>query len=292
VKAYTYTPESIGWQQWPEGLLQLAGTTPTEDPDEADVFICPGGLHHFSRASELDIFRYIDRYPEKHVFFHCSDAEVLYKRQCLFIRCNLHDRILASDRNSIAWPWPVDDFSDCVDVPANGFKYDISFHGQISSSAARKQSSEACKRMNGDIRQYKDFTGSILHTSEGQRRNREYRRSLQESRLALCPEAILGHFPYRFWEAMSAGRVPVLVGSGFVFPFEAQIPYSDFVIHVPRNQAAQSDGIALDFLLTHTDAQIIEKGMQARLYWEKYLNRVNWHRTMSEAVAGKLHRWS
>lgn len=292
MKAYTYRPQDIGLDRWPEGELRLDGFEPVTDPHQADVFICPGPLSMFQNENDLDRFPFIESHEDQHVFFDCSDHATLYTRRMpILIRCNLRPFMLAAHPNSISWSWPVEDYADCVEVPAGGFRYDVSFHGWVTSHATRQHSTASClanKKLNCDLALYSDFTGYIYHTPEGIRRRQEFRRSMRESRIALCPESINGVFPYRFWEAMSAGRVPLLVGSDFIFPFEDEIPYDSFSLQCSRGDAGEASKVAAQFLASHSDSEIIELGLMARHYWEKYLNSADWPKTMARAVEKQL----
>lgn len=165
------------------------------------------------------------------------------------------------------------------------------------STDTRRQSSNACKNnpeLKCDIEQYEDFTGYLhdratgLWTTEGERRRSEFRRSMKESRIALCPESIPGHFPYRFFEAMSAGRMPLLVSSDYVFPFEDLIPYSDFCLFCERDNAGKADQVALNWVRTYGDEETLRRGRLARHYWEKYLDSRLWGKIFTFAVIRKM----
>ncbi len=288
---YIYKAQEIGLTEWPSGTLRLEGIPVTEDPEEADIFVCPGPLLLFQNPSDLDRFPYIKERESSHVYFDCSDYEPLYGKKCLFIRCNTRTWYLDKDPNTISWAWPVENYAGCMDVPEGGFKYDISFQGW-NWSDVRMKSIESCKNLAGlnwDIAAYTDFFGYLKEDNpEFHRRRGEFRRSMRESRIALCPESIPGVFPYRFFEAMSAGRIPLLVGSDFVFPFADVIPYQDFIIHLERSHADQAGFAALDFIQSHSDDDIIERGKLGRGYWQQYLNRDDWSRTAAAAVRKKL----
>lgn len=291
MRAYIYKPEDIGIGEWPSGQLRLDGFEPTESPENADVFVCPGPLLMSQNVAWLDRFPYMPGNEKRHVFFDCSDHDTIFlRRECILIRCNLKRFMLDAHPNSIPWAWPVEDFAECIEVPVGGFKYDVSFQGWLST-LTRTNSSNACRNnseLKSDIATYKDFCGYIYHEPEGVRRREEFRRSMRESRLALCPESIEGVFPYRFFEAMSAARVPVLVSSDYVFPFSDEIDYKSFCILVERRDAGNVDKIILDFLRNNNDERIVEMGMLARSSWQNFLNREDWPTTMAYAVRKKL----
>lgn len=289
IQQYVYSAKEAGLNAWPSGELRLEGIPITADPSSARLFVCPGPLLLFQKPTDLDRFPYIHGREEQHVFFDCSDWDTLYTRKnCIFIRCNLKRFMLEAHPNSVAWPWPVADFGDSTMV--SGFRFDLSFQGWLSSEW-RIQAATACAETSGlkcDIATYSDFFGYLKDGSEEQaRRKAEFRRSMQESRIALCPQSIDGCLPYRLYEALSAARIPLLVGSNYTLPFEDEIPYSDFIIRCPAKHADKAGEIALEFIRAHTDEQIIEKGIQARYYWTKYLHG-DWPKTMSYAIQKKL----
>ncbi|HTK88445.1 MAG TPA: exostosin family protein, partial [Nitrospiraceae bacterium] len=249
MRVYTYRPEQAGVSAWPSGELRLAGSIPVDDPKDADVFVCPGNLSLFWNGRDgLDHKKmyqlpYLKGNEARHVFLDISDNfRKACGLPCMFIRCDVRSWMLKDDPNTIQFAWPVEDFAECIDLPAGGFLDDVSFHGWLSSDA-RKIAAESCasartRGLRANLALYRDFYGYIEKTPEGYRRRAEYVHSLRNSRMALCPESIPGVLPYRFFEAMSAARMPVLVGTDYVLPFEDEIPYDDFCLFVDTDKAA------------------------------------------------------
>ena len=289
MRQYIYRPQELGLDRWPEGTLRLEGIEVTDNPKDADVFTVPGSMDLFRRGKRLSSLPHFRGNEARHVLFDCSDHEELYSQPCLFIRCNTRTWYYEKDINTISWPWPVDDHSKCADVPEGGFKYDVSFQGW-NWSDARKVSVKSCLKsdLSCDIATYDDFCGYIWDTEEGLRRRREFRRSMKESRIALCPESIPGVFPYRFFEALSAGRIPLLVGSDYVLPWRDEIPYEDFIITLEAREAYLAGRTIKDFLARTCDHELIERGKVAQYYFQRWLWRDNWPMLMAEAVRRKV----
>lgn len=296
MRQYVYCSHQIGLDSWPAGELRLEGIEVTKEPDLADVFVVPGALSMFQVDGNLQMDRlyalpYLRGNESRTVFFDVSDNfKTPINLPIIFIRCDARDWMLPSDPGTIQFGWPVEDFAEVIPLPEGGFKYDISGHMWLSSET-RKSSLAAIKNnrmLKSDLAGYSDFTGYIYHESEGIRRRAEFRRSMKESRISLCPESIPGVFPYRFFEAMSSGRVALLVGSDFVWPWEKDVPYESFSIVCPRNLADQADQVALTFLQSHSDDEIIQMGKQARIYWETYLRSSDWPRLHAIAIQRKL----
>ncbi len=297
MRQYIYKPEHVSMRQWPSGELRLDGIEVTEDATKADIFVCPGNIRIFEQGTGVLNMAKLNRLPHftgneaRHVFFDCSDNfKAPINLPIIFIRCDVRTWMLPHDPNTIQVAWPVEDFAECIPVPDGGFMYDVSFHAWLSSDARKNAAESILPRSDiaFDYAGYSDFTGYIYHEPEGLRRRAEFRRSMRDSRVALCPESIPGVLPYRFFEAMSAGRVPVLVGSDYVLPFADEIPYEYFVIQCSTENASNVGNLIRSFLDEHDDEAMIEFGLMARRWWDKYLNAKDWPKTMAYAVEKHL----
>lgn len=296
---YIYKPSDVGLADWPSGTLRLEGIDVTDDPRAADCFVCPGNIRIFegdSGSGILDMDKlhrlpYFKGNESRHAFFDCSDNfKQPVRLPIMFIRCDVRKWMLSYDPNTIQMAWPVADLAECVHLPAGGFKYDVSFQGW-NSCLVRKVSATSCqenRKIKADIAIYPDFYGYIENKPEGVRRRAEFLRSLRESRMVLCPESIPGVLPYRFFEAMSAGRYPVLVGRDYVLPFANHIPYDEFISRIDTDQAYEAGEIVAEIRSRHTDAVFQEKGELARRCWEQYLDSRIWPKIMAQAVAEHL----
>ncbi len=289
---YVFKPSDLSRDAWPSGELRLEGIDKTENPDEADIFVLPAALSNFaSDPDALGKLPFIKGKEDRLVCFDVSDYETMFPavRDAILIRCNTRTWYFDKHPTTISWAWPVEDYAECVDVPEGGFKFDVSFQGWLSSDA-RKTAVASCNVpwLKRDIAGYDNFCGYIYHEPEGVRRRAEFRRSMRESRVCLCPESIPGVFPYRFFESLSAGRVPILICSGHVFPFADRIPYSEFIVEIASENAHLAGKAVEDFISKHSDEQIIEMGRKARHYWKAYLDSHDWPRTMAMAVREKL----
>ncbi len=300
MKQYVFKPSDLGRESWPSGELRLEGIEKTDDPSLADIFVLPASLTNFvGDPDALGRLPFIKGKEDRLVAFDVSDHETMFPavRDAILIRCNTRPWYFSHHPNTISYAWPVQDFSDCVNVPETGFKFDVSFQGWLSSET-RIKATRSCREnsdLKSDIATYSDFAGYLTDKNsptyspqEWDRRWNEHKRSMRESRVVLCPESIPGVFPYRFLESLSAGRVPLLVGTDFVFPFSDRIPYSQFILTLPREHAANAGALIREFIRTTADEQIIEMGRKARHYWKAYLDSADWPRTMAMAVREKL----
>lgn len=258
-----------------------------DNPKDADFIICPVALHRIKSKDPgrrlfpqsivpVERLPYWKEFESKHVFFDCSDFEVsLAGTSATLIRCNLRDW-MKKDGDCVPWFWPVDNLRQCVEKPENGFKYEVSFHGWLSTDT-RRQSVTSCKQILGDKFDHKTFPNFFGHLPidhpERIQRRKDFLQSIKESRMLLCPQSIQGVFPYRFYEALSAGRIPVLFCTGFNLPFQDEIDWDRCIVTFPAEQASNAGHLIKDFLDKTSEDELEDMRKYGREMWVKWLNR-------------------
>lgn len=273
---------------------------------QADAVVIPAPLREVKGPEHVGV--HLDRNVLKRIVdglglderrvvaFDCSDFEEDYGEwnpNCLFVRCNTKGWMKRRMPRTISWAWPVENYAECIAVPEGGFKYDVGGHMWVTSCNVRKYACDSVQATFGpraDVVQYQDFTGYIYDTPEGVRRRKEFRRHMKESRVALCPRSIHNVFPYRFFETMSAGRVPVFFCNDYVLPWADRIDYESFCVLRSDEDSVNAGPIIKDWLGAHTDEQIIQMGLRARAAWEQWLNRDNWSALWSIAIEDALRK--
>lgn len=280
-----------------DDALRPTGVELVADMRAADFFILPVPLRDTTMPPSLlhEIINYFKIDERRLAIFDCSDFEADYGQtnpNCMFIRCNGSKGWMKQKMpRTIVWPWPVEDFSECIPVPNGGFKYDVSAHMWVTSSNVRRHSCDSVVATFGsraDTALYSDFCGYIYYEPEGIRRRKEFRRSMRESRLSLAPSSIHSVFPYRFFEAMSAARVPVLLCSHYWLPWPGQIDWDACVIRLDVQDAKNAGPLIKDWLSKHSDAEIIEMGKRGRKYWEDWLDSRKWNDLFAIAIEESL----
>lgn len=284
MKVYETTEQdfrSIGWTGDLDKSINLSGVQFVKSPKEADVVIAHLSLRetHLSKELFKKLVEYLGVDERRVAAYDCSDHEEDYSEHNplgLFIRCNTKGWMKRRMPRTVSWAWPVEDLKAQMPIPGNGFKYDIGFQGWRTSSNVRAHSIDsviARGDIKFDLAQYSDFYGYIEKTPEGARRKAEFMRSLSECPLQLTPCSIHNVFPYRFFEAMSAGRVPVLFCTDFVYPFADKIDYSSCTFAFPADRAPEAGNLVREILNSHSTEKLIEMGKKGREYWDKWLNK-------------------
>ncbi len=286
LKGYCYRPDVIplktgNFPSWPPSMDSDWIT----NPGEADFLLFPCDLG-FYQPDDVQRLPYFEGKEKKHVFICTHDTDRPYGIPSIIFRCSTHKKQITSDPGMIPWPYPVDDLKDRMEPPPGGFKYSVSFHGL--HSRLRNLSADGCRNLaNSDIKLHKDFYGFIKDPEEGLSRRLAFLDSMQAARLALAPRGG-GTSSYRFYEAMSMGRVPVLIADDHILPFEEEINYTLCSLRIPQKFASSCGKIIEDYLLNTTDGEILERGRYGRLAWEKYLDSRKWPVLMAQEIAKRI----
>lgn len=110
---------------------------------------------------------------------------------------------------------------------------------------------------------------SILSDPETVRR--EYVENMLNSDFVLAPKGD-GNYSMRFYEALSLGRIPLLIDTETVLPLEESIDYSSFVLRVPYTDMDRLPEIVADFYASLTQEEFLAMQKRAREMFETKLS--------------------
>lgn len=96
--------------------------------------------------------------------------------------------------------------------------------------------------------------------------------SVRESDFVLAPKGD-GNYSNRFLEALSMGRIPVLIDTDVVLPLEDVIDYSRVIVHVPMNRVADTPRFVRDLYDSLSEEEWQGRQRLAREIFEKYLRQ-------------------
>jgi hypothetical protein len=228
----------------------------------------------------------------RHVFFSiCENPERTVGIPAIIFRTDFNKYLLSlGDSTTIAWAWGSADYYR----PVEQFRYDVCFQGQDGSAGLTRP---ACKSVQessllSKIVINEKFYGNyeVYEPEKAIRLKEEYLDSLFESRLSLCPCSFSNKVVrYRFYEAMAAGRVPVLIGDNCILALEDRIDYSKCSIRIAETDVNETGAILKDWLSKHSDEEIIEMGNYGHGMWLDWLNDDDWDYNWSRIVKEKLN---
>lgn len=99
---------------------------------------------------------------------------------------------------------------------------------------------------------------------------KEYIDNMHSSNYVLAPKGD-GNYSIRFYEALSLGRIPVLIDTNVVLPLEDKINYDSFIVRVPFKEIKNIDRIISDHYKQLDNSSFAEIQKEARIVFENYL---------------------
>jgi hypothetical protein len=284
-RAFGFTPEQLE-----RARVRIAPEfEPTTDAGAADFFWCAFDLGHVEAylGGVSAIKRGVERLSHwqgnegRHIFYFCSDgAEPVGIPSIMFRQSFYKTR---RDDWAIAWPYAVEDFSQLCAVDFDSLPYDVSFVGSRVSHRCRIESFDSVKNTPG-IKSFLDDSGlhwgKIENTALGAKRRQIFVDSLANSRMVLAARGG-GLSCYRFFEAMSAGRVPILLADDWELPHPDLIHWDWAIVQIPEKSATIAGLILRDFLSKTDSRKLQEMGAYARGVWQSYLAPEVWPEMMT-----------
>ena len=101
---------------------------------------------------------------------------------------------------------------------------------------------------------------------------KEYIDSIRHTDFVLAPKGD-GNYSNRFIETLSMGRIPVVIDTDIVLPFEDLIAYEKIMVRVPMNRVNNIAAYIREFYDSLTEEEWEERQHLARTVYEQYLRQ-------------------
>jgi Exostosin family len=112
---------------------------------------------------------------------------------------------------------------------------------------------------------------------------KEFLNNVIDSDYTLCVRGA-GNFSYRFYEALSAGRIPLFVNTRCVLPFPDQIAWRNHCVWVEEDEIDRIDQILLRFHREIGPQRFQQMQEANRKIWEEYLAPLPFYRRIIQAA--------
>ena len=249
-------------------------------PQQADFVVFPYWLHNATariRPTGMRRFLadlpYFGEYQDRHVFATLYDGSCpLHIRSVIFAgSVNRYDK----DVRAYAFPFWVEDYRPHLHYDPERLHYHTSFVGYLHSWNGRAALLDGIRReprLKSLVDVVERYHGHWESEEQRQERKRLFEDSLSSSLTILCPRGS-GQNSNRFFEAMSMGRIPILVSDTCELPFSDEIDYASFTFRIPESEISNAGSILFDWLQRHTFSQLLDKCRTARQIWERFFQR-------------------
>lgn len=320
-KVYYYTDKEVG-VTWPgpdadfivNGKPKVPGTPwprfnwcafpgfeETTNANKADIFVVRQRLIWLSTEQIYGLPHLRPDNANRHVFFDLGSDGVpecfrdFPDLPAIFFRAAANKHMMRGTPTTVPWSWPVEDFSGYALEPKGGFQYDVVYQGQDAATVRHtaRTAVNVLENASGFAGKHlvitPHFYGTMRDGAERKRLRESFLDTMHHGRLSLVPGCHpFGVTRYRFYEALSMGRVPVYIENNGTLPFEEQINYRRCALFVPEEFLPGLGENLCEWLAQHSDKEILEMGAYGREMWKRWMDRARWAEIIAETVRAKL----
>ena len=142
----------------------------------------------------------------------------------------------------------------------------------------RRSALRSCLRFGSSL-QCRFFVTHPADPTPPAEQKRRFLANLFGSAYTICASGY-GNYSYRFYETLSAGRIPVLIDSDVLLPFEDQVRWSDLIVRIPANKVHSTPEHILAFHRRFTPKQFLAHQQRLRRLWEDICTPVGFQHSL------------
>ena len=111
----------------------------------------------------------------------------------------------------------------------------------------------------------------------------EFLKNMNNNLYSLCARGG-GNYSFRFGESLMMGRIPILIDTDCILPFENEIPYDTNCVRIKPENFDRIIDVVQEYHDTHTEEQLIAIQKQNREVWEQYFIPKNTYKKISSII--------
>lgn len=207
---------------------------------------------------------------KKVIVFLISDCdEVLdIPRNVFLFRTSLYKKLKKDNEFLLPYIW--ESFDEKFNSLAKTKKPIVGFCGNVKNNTGKRQSTINAIYSSVNITSNFDtkltFWGGNPHNETI---INDFKKNILESHFTICNRGV-GNFSMRFYQVMSLGRIPVLIDSDMIFPFENEINWNDLIIK-SKNEIELVSKIE-KFWISKSNEEIIELQLKCKKVFREHLS--------------------
>lgn len=178
---------------------------------------------------------------------------------------------------------------ECYEKPENPLhkttKPKVGFCGNVNKNLGKRLSTIKALEQNENIET--DFIlrkGFWAGKPNDEQLKNDYINNLINSHFTICNRG-RGNFAIRFYQALSMGRIPVLIDSDMVFPFEDIINWDDVIIKA-KDETALAEKIVL-WWQNKSEENVINAQLKCREIYDLYLTSASFSKILEKTILQK-----
>lgn len=161
----------------------------------------------------------------------------------------------------------------------------VGFCGNVNKNLGKRLSTIKALEQNENIET--DFIlrkGFWAGKPNDEQLKNDYINNLINSHFTICNRG-RGNFAIRFYQALSMGRIPVLIDSDMVFPFEGEINWDEVIIKA-KNETELAEKIVF-WWQNKSNSEVIDAQLKCREVYEKYLTATSFSKILEKELFQK-----
>jgi tetratricopeptide (TPR) repeat protein len=221
--------------------------------------------------------------PERHIFWSSHDNPIAPDEKAIF--CKASASLLDRGR-IITVPYVVEDLVAFARFTPEQICWHTCFVGYPGSSLIRERmllSIAGSSSISSQLDIAPKFH-SHLDAATKEKRRQIYLETMTKSLTVLCPRGD-GMSSIRFFEALSIGRIPVLISDWCALPFDYLISYDRFVIRIAECDVEKSGELISAWISDKSPEDLLERCREARKAWEQWLSPSGIEKGLTQAIA-------
>lgn len=116
--------------------------------------------------------------------------------------------------------------------------------------------------------------------------NTGFYENLEQNLYTLCCRGS-ENYSVRFYETLCMGRIPIIIDTDLVLPFDDSVDYSQHGVWIQKKDIASAADILLEFHQSHSADELAAIQQSNRMLWETHLMHKNYYRQLVHQLAGK-----
>jgi hypothetical protein len=113
--------------------------------------------------------------------------------------------------------------------------------------------------------------------------SREFYQNIARTDYTLCARGG-GNFSKRFYETLALGRIPLMVDTDCLLPFESVLPWDSHIVRVPSAELDRAPQRVADDFSSAGGAGLVERKRQCRKLWEDWLSFGGFHCRLARLI--------
>ena len=127
------------------------------------------------------------------------------------------------------------------------------------------------------------YRGGANDAASREQTTREFYANIAGTDYTLCVRGG-GNFSKRFYETLATGRIPLLIDTDCLLPFDREVDWSEYILVVPQSDLwSLPERVARDFK-RYANGELAERKHTCRQFWQEHLTFAGFHRRLMELL--------